>query len=222
MKERIKIKLYGVWVLLLFPLLICCKKEDDYVYPPVLTEILSAGTTAGGYLSYLHTDKGKTYRAINGERISGLSPDTLYRVIGVYEITGEESKQAEALIYSLKMIVSPNPVKADRISGGIKTDPVEIQSIWRSGDYINLALLVKAQNGKHSFHFIQTDLKEEGNCKKLYLALYHDRGDDVEAYTQTAYLSVPLAKYQNILEPGDSILFSINTYKGLKVYHLVY
>ena len=78
----------------------------------------------------------------------------------------------------------------------MKTDPVNIQSIWRSGDYLNMILLVKAQNKKHSFHFIEAQGANQTSC--LRLTLYHDKGEDVEAYTQKAYLSVPLKKYSGI------------------------
>lgn len=199
--------------------LIGCK-DDDYVYPPVLTEIISVRISETGSIQDLNTDKGASYRVENGSRFTGYSPDSLYRMVCIYELH-EATAETTAQIYSVRNTVSPIPILPERLIGDIKTDPVNVQSIWRSGDYLNVILLVKIQNGKHLFHFIETGNEEEAGSHKIDLTLYHDKQDDVEGYSQRAYLSVPLKQYN--LTASDSVFFTLNTYKqGFKTYAFAY
>lgn len=216
--KYINIYLYLFLAILIFT---ACKKEDEYVYPPVITEFLSVESSSTGMVAYLHTDKGNIYTALNGDKIKGLVPDSLYRVYCIYELSGDKSDQAT--LYTLQSIVSPDPVKANQITGGVKTDPLSIQSVWRSGDYINLTLLILSQDTrKHRFHFIDNSIAMNDGSRELSLTLYHSQGGDTEAYFQVVYLSVPLRNYTNKLFPGDSILFNINTFDGIRVCKLVY
>lgn len=48
------------------------------------------------------------------------------------------------------------------------------------------------------------------------IQLFHSQEEDPEAYTREIFLSCPLNKLD--LQSGDSIIFSINTYEGIKVY----
>lgn len=210
-----------IWFLISVLILASCKEEDDYVYPSVFTEILCAQTDATGAVSYLNTDDGKVYRASNGKALKGLARDSVYRVYCVYELS--ESMQDEALLYSFQPLVSPNPIKANRFPGGVKTDPLKVVSVWRGGAYINLSLEIMSQDTrKHRFHFVDGGITEQGEYRSLNLTLYYDRGGDVEAYYQKVYLSMPLENYKKVLQPGDLVLFHINTFSGFETYRLVY
>ena len=199
--------------------LIGCK-DDDYVYPPVLTEIVLARINENGSIRDLNTDKGESYRVENGGRFTGYRPDSVYRMVCIYELN-EATAETTTQIYSVRNTVSPIPILPEKLIGGIKTDPVNVQSIWRSGDYLNVVLLVKIQSGKHLFHFIETGNEEEAGSHKIDLTLYHDKQDDVEGYSQRAYLSVPLKQYN--LTASDSVFFTLNTYKqGFKTYAFAY
>lgn len=216
----IKVILWGIVFFIFFA---ACKEDDHYVYPPVITEILSAGTGEDGVIFVLHTDKGKTFRVVNKNTTGNYTPDSLYRGICIYEVADSMQKESEVRIYGFRQIVSPDPIPATQITGGIKTDSVTVQSIWKSGDYINLALLVEAQNGIHLFHFIEDKLILAEKEHALYLTLYHDQSRDIPTYNQKVYLSVPLSKYKGILFPGNPIYFTINTYKkGPVTYRLTY
>lgn len=180
--------------------------KDEYVYPPALTEILSVSTDGIGAVDCLLTDKGVSYPVENRNSYSGLVSDTVYRMLAVYDVN---TVNLSAHVYSLRQVVAPEPLT--NWQGEIKQDPVEVQSIWLSGDYLNMVLLVKAQNKKHVFHFIEIK-----DSPVLNLKLYHDKGNDEEAYTQRAYLSVPLRKYKTYCK---EIYFAINTYeKGVITY----
>lgn len=190
----------------------CSDKDDGYVYPSLLSEFADVCTDESGVFSHLLTDKGERLYIVNASEIvaDGVTPDTLYRVLSRYELV-----EGGAKVYSLQAIYASYAQPADAFLDGIKTDAVEMQSLWRGGNYLNMILLVKAQDGKHLFCFIEDSLiTSPTGVHSLYLSLYHDAGDDVQAYTQKAYLSVPLQPYASVLSFGDSIFFSIPSSNG--------
>ncbi len=203
MKKRV---LFWLMLPLLLP---SC--SDDYVYPSVLTEFIDLQTDDTGTARYLITDSGTTWHIQERSGLDGLVTDTVYRTVSMYApITDSEN---EAILYSCKTIVSPIPMSEEAFTQ-VKTDPVSIQSIWRSGSYLNLILLVMIKDQNHSYHFIENQLEyNEDGTRTLYLTLFHDRHDDVEGYSSTVYLSVPLWAYADRMAEGDSIVFSLNTYE---------
>ena len=96
----------------------------------------------------------------------------------------------------------------------IHTDPVSIQSIWRSGDYLNMVLQIMVKDQKHELSFIENGITTNADgTQTLTLTLYHDRKGDVEGFNEKQYLSIPLWHYQDILNKGDQIVLQLNTYK---------
>lgn len=190
----------------------CSDDEDGYVYPPLLSEFADISTDASGAFVCIHTDGGETLPIVNASEVlaEGVTPDTLYRVISRYELVDGGAK-----LYSLQAIAAPYALPIDAFPDGVKADAVEMQSLWRGGNYLNMVLLVKAQKGKHTFHFIEDSLiTSPTGVHSLYLRLYHDAAGDIKAYTQKAYLSVPLQPYSSLLSPKDTIFLSIPTSNG--------
>lgn len=188
----------------------CNEDENEYIFPPIISELVEVHTNNQGVCSYLLTDQGE--RLTIGNRITttdSLTKDSAYRCSCRYALNPDNPN--EALIYSLQQIPSSHPIAAHSIPE-IKSDPLSLQSIWIGGSYLNLALQVKCQKENHSYKFIEDSLKvfTQGG-KTLHLRLYHDAGKDVEAYTQIVYLSVPLYHYLPTLQKGDTIAFSVNT-----------
>jgi hypothetical protein len=96
----------------------------------------------------------------------------------------------------------------------IHTHPVEVQSIWQSGSYLNLVLQIKVKDKQHELSFIDHGIvTNEDGTQTLTLTLFHDRKDDVEGFDEKHYLSVPLWYYQENLKQGDHIVIHLNTYK---------
>ena len=192
---------------------ISCSNEDDgYIYPSLLSEFADVCTDEFGAFNLLLRDNGESLYIVNASeiKVDGVTPDTTYRTISRYEML-----EGGAKLYSLQAILAPYALSIDSFPEGVKFDAVEMQSIWRGGDYLNMILLVKALNGKHSFHFIEDSITTSPiGVNTLYLRLAHDAGDDVQAYTQKAYLSVPLQPYASILSEGDSINIRIPTTLG--------
>ncbi len=212
-------KLSAYTLLLLLPLLLNACKDDGYVYPPVKFEFLTAQSDANGAVISVLPDKGELMTVIEDRSNSKIESGTTKRVISNYE----EVSSTEARIYGLALTVSPVPQPVASFKEGVKTDPAGMQSIWMGRDYLNMIVLVKGQDGKHLFHFVelQTGTDSGTGRKFVNLLLYHDAGDDFEAYTKRAYLSVPLSRY-NV--PGETvdIYFSLNTNDGIKTYSFEY
>ena len=128
-------------------------------------------------------------------------------------VNPSQSSSLEAILYNTQIAISPIPKAKDTFKE-IHTDPVAIQSIWRSGDYLNLIALAMVKDRTHEFHFIDNGITHnEDGTKTLNLTLYHDRHDDVEGFNRKVYLSVPLRTYADVLQKGDKIIFTLNTYK---------
>ena len=130
-------------------------KEETYVYPNVITEFIDIQTDESGTITHLVADNGKRYAVQPREGLSGLHADTIYRTVSIYQFLTEEtnSSEAEVMLYSSKIVISPYPAKASEWKDSIYTDPVDIQSIWLSGNYLNLIAEVKRKDQAHAFHF---------------------------------------------------------------------
>lgn len=206
---------------LLFCIFLCegCK-EEDYVYPSVVTEFIGAQTNNDGTISQLVADDGTIYSVLQRDGLGGLVADTLYRTISIYEpITQENGKGNVAQLYSCQLVLSVNPLPASDFKGNIKTDPVDIQSIWLSGEYLNMILPVQYKELSHLYHFVDEGItSDQSGTQTLNLRLFHDRNNDYEAFTKQVYLSVPLKNYLQLLRKGDKIRFNLNTYKEGETY----
>lgn len=55
-------------------------KEDEYVYPSVLTEMVDIKTDSSGKLSYISTDNGKAYQINERSGLEGFTPDSVYQI----------------------------------------------------------------------------------------------------------------------------------------------
>ena len=183
--------------------------EDEYVYPDLITELSCLTTDAKGFGTQIITDEGKTWNLKEGNRPNKLTPDSTYRVVSRYAPIDD----THATAYSFWKIISPIP-QPENMYETIHTDPVSIQSIWRSGDYLNLILQIKVKDKQHELSFIDNGIvANEDGTQTLTLTLFHDRKDDVEGFDEKHYLSVPLWHYQDKLNQGDQIVINLNTYK---------
>ena len=192
-------------------------KDDEYVYPEVLTEFIGLQTDASGTGCELVSDKGQTLRIQPRDGLVGLVADTLYRTVSVYSVIGDDGT-TQAKLYSCSRVLSLLPVPSNTFKGGVKTDPVDIQSLWRSGNYLNMVLLVQVKQEKHTYHFIDEGITEADGVRTLHLRLYHDSNGDYAAFTHRTYLSVPLWGYADRLRAGDKVRFALNTDKEGETY----
>ncbi len=202
--------------------LVSCNKDDDYVYPSVITEFVDAQTNESSSINAIKTDNGYIYTLQNTIQGNNLTPDSTYRAYCKYEINEQDSTVAK--VYTMKLILSPTPININSFQAEIKTDPATIKSIWRGGNYINIVLSVMVHGDTtHTYHFIDKGyIQNSDGSKTENILLYHNRQNDVEGWTEDVYLSIPLKKYYNVLSEGDQIQFDLNTYNGMKSYYLNY
>ena len=183
--------------------------EDEYVYPDLVTEFSCLTTDAKGYGTHIVTDEGKVWHLQEGNRPNKLTPDSTYRVVSRFAPIDD----TYATAYSFWKAISPIP-QPENMYETIHTDPVSIQSIWKSGNYLNLILQIKVKDKQHELSFIDHGIvTNEDGTQTLTLTLFHDRKDDVEGFDEKHYLSVPLWYYQENLKQGDHIVIHLNTYK---------
>ena len=204
MKTYLKV----IYIFLSAALLSACG-EEDYAYPNLITEITCLQTDGKGFGTQIVTDQGIVWHLQEGNRPDSLTADSTYRVVSRFTPINETEAQA----YAFWKVIAPLP-KQEWEYETTHIDPVSLQSIWRSGDYLNMVLQVLVKDKEHDLSFIETDLRTNANGKRtLMLTLYHDRKGDVEGFYQKFYLSVPLWHYQDKLNEGDNIVFQMNTYE---------
>ena len=203
-----RVLLNSVFILFTAMLLTACG-EEEYVFPDLITEMSCLKTDSEGFGTEIITDEGKIWHLKEGNRPGKLTPDSLYRVVSRFApITA-----TEATAYSFYSTISPLP-KTESEFSNIKTDPVSIQSIWKSGDYLNMVLNIMVKEQDHELAFIDYGITPNADgTQTLTLMLFHDRENDVEGFDQKFYLSVPLWHYQGKLNKGDTITFQLYTYK---------
>lgn len=201
---------------LVLPIGIGCSEDNEESYPSIISDFACINTAAHGAIQTLSTDDGAVYTVANSQSFisSVLVADTTYRVVCRYVI----GINSQIELFAIANAVAPNPIPLESIDSLIQ-DPVELQSIWCSGNYINCILNIMALEESHYIHFIETS---PSDARKLEIELYHDRNDDIEGYTQNAYCSIPLQHYDSQLQIGDTIVFSLNTYNGKKSYEFIY
>ena len=200
-------------VMLLFLItfgLCSCGEDNDFVYPNLITELGEMRTDKDGNIQTLSIDNGTTFDIQNKDKYSGLIKDSLYRVLASYVQVEDGSNQIE--IKSIRLAVSSKPIKRDMLKN-VETDPVELQSIWTSGNYLNVYVISKVKDIPHVYRFVEDSITSSDGHKTLHLTLLHQRNNDIEGYNRTVYLSVPLYPYQQSFTRQDSVSFSLNTYQ---------
>lgn len=203
-----KLLLKRYFILFAVVLLTACG-EEEYVYPDLITEMSCLKTNAEGFGVQIITDNGTVWNLKEGNRPDSLTADSVYRVVSRFAPVAD----SEAVAYSFWKVISPLP-KPESECESIHLDPVDIQSIWQSGDYLNMVLQVMVKDKEHELSFIDNGITSNANgTQTLHLTLYHHRKDDVEGFMQKYYLSVPLWHYEGKLNKGDTIVFELYTYK---------
>lgn len=204
--KRCGFRLCMILALIFSGFLLSCSDEDKKV-GNLKMSFVDLLTDSEGNATTMQTDDGTKYKITNPP--THLQPDTTYRYVAYYEQTANEvhlSSNAPAVTGSPNTL---NP--ADKM-----TDPVQVESIWRSGKYINLVLNIKGKNGHHTIGFIDNGINSSpSGIKYLNLELYHNANNDMEAYFHNVYASCQLAHYHTQLLSGrDSIRFTIKQYGG--------
>ncbi len=198
--------------------LLCACSGDKYEYPSVKLELITIEAGSDGTLQTFVTDDGERLNVVEDKSQTVIEPHTRMRVLSNYASVNSGMKSGEGVIYAVGSIITGIPVSLSGIEGGMKTDPVTLQSIWMGEDYLNLVIWVKSQSGSHYFRFIEDEVVTDEQGVTVDLSLYHDAAGDMEAYNKKAYISIPLRQYAEDAEGEIKICFTLHTYDGPETY----
>ena len=211
-------KLLSVLCLASLGFFVSCSDDDSWA-PAYITDLAELYTDASGQVATMLLDDGRTLN-LEATNITA-RPDTTYRCVCVYTL----ADNGRATIYSAVEALSSEPI-IDTGNLTIKTDPCEIQAIWRGGSWLNARMLVQGKDTPHIVAYVDEGIAtdELTGVNILTLRLFHDQNGDQEAFTRTIYLSCPLRSYADRLVHGrDSIHFVVNQYnKGTTTLRLAY
>lgn len=189
--------------------------EDGYVYPSLLTEMAELHTDENGSGRMLLTDGGEMY-AVNNV-IEGLYPLVSYRIVCSYlPLSNDNGTYTLADIYSIKSVSMLLP---DTLN--VENESLKVVSVWTGGGYLNLCLELKTQNGHHYLTFREDSITETLSGKLVNLTLVHNRGENLQYYTETVYASLRPGNYWS-LQPGDSIALNTLTDDGFRIWKVAY
>lgn len=203
-----------LFALCLAPFVSSCSKDDDEdVYPNIITEMADAYTNEHGVIYKIVLDNDKTYNIEN--QLSGYHKNAIYRILCGYE------QKNSNYVHLFQMTGVPVLRDSTKIA---RRDPVELQSVWRTGRYINLHIDAKTQGGKQYWGFITDSIVASVNAEGMpsnhaYVSLHHNQNGDPTSYTEEVYLSLPIDSIKNI-EQTSPVTLHINTAKGLKTIEL--
>lgn len=187
-----------------------------------ITELATIWTDSEGNISIIQNDKDERFIIADtkmANRIfieaspitTRLTPDTPYRMICYYEKNGSMA-QFLGMSYTLAKRATLTSEFGER---EIIQDPVEVQSIWISGGYLNIMARINVLDKQHELFSI----KQSYTTKHIF-GLYHDSHKDDYGYFRSVCISIPLSGYD--LNKGDTVFFRCNGYNKEYNYSLVY
>lgn len=186
----------SVWML--GTMMSCEPLEEPRVY---YTEFVTAHVAPDNSLYFeqvLRNDLG-SYMLYPNPSVAGTETSEGVRTILQYYVNEErpdKSKEIEVIdLYSVRhdTIIDAHP---DTIAA-YPNDPVRINTIFRTGNYINLDMAIEYFNKTHSLDLFSNPLQASSDT--IDVILRHSRNDDVLGYWVSAYASfyIPnLAQYR--------------------------
>lgn len=181
---------------------------DDESLPAYCQELAEMATDADGFATTLATDGGDTLAIAN--RPGGLSRDSLYRVAALY------TRQGNGItLHGLTAILSP--VARTYPESAVKTDPVQLDAVWRGGRYLNLRLTLQTGGDAHRMAFIDCGIEQADNgTRTCHIELLHDQNGNPLHFPRETIVSCPLYPYADRLRAGrDSVCIRVQTFNGL-------
>ena len=199
--------------------------------------------TGDGSLSYMRADfvkafadhDGKFTAAITDDDLSltlqpaiaaGWSaPDTVCRALLYYDAAqlSESAREAAVRPVAIGRVIMPKVIDRQAVAAGLPTDPVVMETAWRSNNhkYINLGLQLKTGTtdgnvAAQAIGWVYTGSTTlDGGAQRHSFMLAHSQNGVPQYYSTPLYVSLSLDELPVKLGDGDEIEVSVNTYKGV-------
>ena len=191
---------------------ISCQKDSE----PSETQFsgfMTGYTDSQGYFYLLKNDFGVKYSV--EDKSQKYLPDTLYRMAATIALDSDSS----AHILQIVPTISYRALSNSQIPVTLrKKDPLEIQSVYIGGGFLNIIAGTKVQkedNNSGIPFYARMD-----NSSKLKFTIYYDSGNEEPIYTKLIYISIPLSDYG--LAKNDTVYLSCKGYDKDYSYKLVY
>lgn len=170
----------------MMPAIVSCTDEKEPV-ETMFTGYMSGFTDPKGYISVLTDDFGKQYMVSGGSE--KLRPDTLYRIVAAIAIDENNTAQIKQMVPAMSYVAPESTVVPDTMR---VTDPVQIESAYIGGGYLNVNVIIKVKNedSKHLFLYAHTN-----TASKTGFTFYHNAYGDTPVYSKRIYVSIPLTVY---------------------------
>lgn len=188
--------------------------DNEATTPSYRQDVACLVADTWGNAGTLLRDDGTRLKVSNS--ISGLTPDSTYRVLALYT---EDTAAATAHLTSYAEVLTV-PAATYRTTS-LVTDPLSVAACWMSGGYVNLHLSLKASNaGVHYFGIHkQSVTRHADGSQTLNLLLIHSQNQDPLYYSRDAYLSMPVRPLLSEFSEGrDSLSLSINTFEEKRTF----
>lgn len=126
-----------------------------------------------------------------GTKVSEIENDTRV-IIGYYPASGQSYTSGEITLLSVNKVNQDtvHVVSSDKLTGWNAT-PVYLNSVWRSGEYLNMYMRVAYSEEGRIFRVAVDSATIDDQMPQLYLM--HDLLDAPDNFTRRAYLSVDMS-----------------------------
>lgn len=180
------------WLIIPLFALLACNKEEAADYPNLLTELATIEKSATSTLLVLE-DTQQRLRPRN-------MPDDAYsipageRVYITYTLTAPAapSSDQEVTLHTLfRVLTKKVETRIGVLPDTIPNNPLKLESIWKSGNYINVQTVIHFFSKPHLLALYH--LADRSNLDTLHLELRHGLNGDAPGVDTRNYASFRLA-----------------------------
>ncbi|MCD7972003.1 MAG: hypothetical protein LUG18_04950 [Candidatus Azobacteroides sp.] len=216
------IPLYSLLFFFLFSLFACSDENDSTKYK-FRVDLATAYKKNDSY--YFELDDGKILYplALNETMEAQLTNNC--RVSIQYDIVEEKkNNKGESTwikVYSLVRVSSGRILLlTEENKEKVGNDPLEVESIWISGNYINFYFYIYGNTETHTLSLVYDPATNSLLSDTLKLEIRHNAFNDFEAYRKKGIISFDIQELAG--RKPLPIAISINTYKdGIKIYNRI-
>ncbi len=214
------------YIVIIFALINLFACSDDYQYQPeeFRIDLSTVYLSDNGY--YFQLDNGKTlYPEIMPNNIS-YTFENKQRVLIKYNTLSENKTGYEQAIQIFAISkVSVSDIKTVTIENDsiFGNDAIGIESIWLSGNYINLSFYFYADSKMHYLSLVNNSTISYLDDDLIHLELRHNANNDFMAYRKKGVVSFDISSLKNTYSLPVKIQVDTNIYEtGYRTYIFLY